>query len=50
MSEHLVARGELRGHTGWVTAIATTDNNADLVVSASRDKSILVCTYLTSLQ
>ena len=42
MSEHLVARGELKGHTGWVTAIATTDNNADLVVSASRDKSILV--------
>ena len=49
MSEHLVARGELRGHTGWVTAIATTDNNADLVVSASRDKSILVCSVGHSL-
>jgi len=40
--EHLVQRGELRGHGGWVTAIATTVEVPDMVLSASRDKSIIV--------
>jgi len=41
-SEHLVLRGELKGHGGWVTAIATTLEAPDMIISASRDKSILV--------
>jgi guanine nucleotide-binding protein subunit beta-2-like 1 protein len=34
--------GELKGHGGWVTAIATTTESPDMVLSASRDKSIIV--------
>ena len=41
-SDHLVLRGELKGHNGWVTAIATTLSAPDLLLSASRDKSIIV--------
>jgi guanine nucleotide-binding protein subunit beta-2-like 1 protein len=40
-SEHLVLRGELKGHGGWVTAIATTLEAPDMIISASRDKSIV---------
>jgi len=39
-SENLVLKGELKGHGGWVTAIATTMEAQDMVLSASRDKSI----------
>jgi guanine nucleotide-binding protein subunit beta-2-like 1 protein len=42
MSEHLIPRGELVGHCGWVTAIATTETNPNMILSASRDKSIIV--------
>ncbi|ORX88588.1 WD40 repeat-like protein [Basidiobolus meristosporus CBS 931.73] len=38
----LILRGTLEGHTGWVTAIATTPENPDLVLSSSRDKSIII--------
>ncbi|KAK9762297.1 cross-pathway control WD-repeat protein cpc2 [Basidiobolus ranarum] len=38
----LILRGTLEGHTGWVTAIATSPENPDMVLSASRDKSILI--------
>ncbi|KAK9709656.1 cross-pathway control WD-repeat protein cpc2 [Basidiobolus ranarum] len=38
----LILRGTLEGHTGWVTAIATTAENPDMVLSASRDKSIVI--------
>ena len=41
MSEYLVLRSELKGHNGWVTAIAT-GASSDLVISASRDKSLIV--------
>jgi guanine nucleotide-binding protein subunit beta-2-like 1 protein len=34
--------GELKGHGGWVTAIATTTESPDMVLSASRDKSIIM--------
>ena len=44
MEETLTLRGKLTGHAGWVTAIATTSENPDVVVSCSRDKSILVWT------
>jgi len=39
--DHLVLKGELRGHGGWVTAIATSTENPDIIVSASRDKSLI---------
>jgi guanine nucleotide-binding protein subunit beta-2-like 1 protein len=41
-NEHLVLRGELKGHGGWVTSIATTMEAPDMVLSASRDKSIIM--------
>lgn len=41
MGEHLTLRGELVGHGGWVTSIATTPEDPDLVLSASRDKTII---------
>jgi guanine nucleotide-binding protein subunit beta-2-like 1 protein len=40
--EHLVLKGELKGHGGWVTAISTTGEQADMIITASRDKSLLV--------
>jgi guanine nucleotide-binding protein subunit beta-2-like 1 protein len=40
--DHLQLRGELKGHGGWVTAIATTLEQPDTIISASRDKSIIV--------
>jgi len=32
----------LKGHNGWVTAIATTQEQPDMVLTASRDKSIIM--------
>jgi guanine nucleotide-binding protein subunit beta-2-like 1 protein len=40
----MVLRGELKGHNGWVTAIATSMEQPDMLLSASRDKSIIVWT------
>jgi len=37
-----VLKGELKGHGGWVTAIATTIEQPDMIISASRDKSLIV--------
>lgn len=36
--------GSLRGHNGWVTSLAvgTDDNNKPLLVSGSRDRSLIV--------
>mmetsp|Transcript_25015 Transcript_25015/g.41203 ORF Transcript_25015/g.41203 Transcript_25015/m.41203 type:complete len:317 (-) Transcript_25015:161-1111(-) len=42
MAEQLKFCGVLKGHSGWVTAIATTLDNSDVLISASRDKSIIV--------
>jgi hypothetical protein len=36
LTDSLFPKGELIGHRGWITSIATTDQNADLVVSSSR--------------
>jgi len=41
-SDHMVLKGELRGHGGWVTAIATNSEQRDMILSASRDKSIIM--------
>lgn len=43
MSETLSLRGTLEGHAGWVTAIAAPlDPASDMLLSASRDKSLIV--------
>jgi len=44
MSESLVLRGELAGHTDWVTAIATTNEDPTMILSSSRDKTIMIWT------
>ncbi|CAO3645579.1 unnamed protein product [Cunninghamella blakesleeana] len=40
--ESITLRGTLEGHGNWVTAIATTAENPDMVLSASRDKTLIV--------
>jgi guanine nucleotide-binding protein subunit beta-2-like 1 protein len=40
--DQLAFRGTLKGHSGWVTAIATSLESESMVVSASRDKSIII--------
>jgi guanine nucleotide-binding protein subunit beta-2-like 1 protein len=30
------------GHNGWVTALATSSENPNMILSASRDKTIIV--------
>lgn len=35
-------RGIMRAHAGWVTALATSPENPNLLVSASRDKTVMV--------
>eukprot|EP00344_Euplotes_crassus_P010942 CAMPEP_0197012086 /NCGR_PEP_ID=MMETSP1380-20130617/61183_1 /TAXON_ID=5936 /ORGANISM="Euplotes crassus, Strain CT5" /LENGTH=314 /DNA_ID=CAMNT_0042435297 /DNA_START=50 /DNA_END=994 /DNA_ORIENTATION=- len=42
MAEQLSLRGTLKGHSGHVTALATSSENPDILISASRDKSIIV--------
>ncbi|CAN8292711.1 unnamed protein product [Cochlearia groenlandica] len=42
MAEGLVLKGTMRAHTDMVTAIATPIDNSDIIVSASRDKSIIL--------
>ncbi|KAL1929707.1 hypothetical protein VTP01DRAFT_1845 [Rhizomucor pusillus] len=42
MSDTLVFRGELKGHNGWVTSIVTSSEAPDMIISGSRDKSIIV--------
>ncbi|CAL5223637.1 g6181 [Coccomyxa viridis] len=43
MAESLVLRGELVGHSGWVTSISTPlDPNSDIILSSSRDKTVLL--------
>jgi len=40
MSESLRYLGTLDGHKGWVTAIATSSENPDMIVTASRGELI----------
>jgi guanine nucleotide-binding protein subunit beta-2-like 1 protein len=35
-------RGTLAGHSGWVTSIVTSQENPDVILSSSRDKSVIV--------
>jgi len=39
-----VLRGELKGHANWVTSLAISENDPTLLVSGSRDKTVLVWT------
>ncbi|KAM0938066.1 putative transcription factor WD40-like family [Dioscorea sansibarensis] len=42
MADTLVLKGVMEGHSDMVTAIAAPIDNSDMIVSSSRDKSILV--------
>jgi len=42
MAEQMTLRGTLTGHGGWVTQIATTPQYPDMVLSCSRDKSLIM--------
>jgi guanine nucleotide-binding protein subunit beta-2-like 1 protein len=43
-AEYFSLRGLLKGHNDWVTCIATTPESKDMIVSGSRDKTLLVWT------
>ncbi|PVV02568.1 hypothetical protein BB560_002976 [Smittium megazygosporum] len=38
----LILRGTLKGHNGWVTSLATSPENPNMLVSSSRDKSLII--------
>uniref|UniRef100_A0A8B9HIY2 Small ribosomal subunit protein RACK1 n=1 Tax=Astyanax mexicanus TaxID=7994 RepID=A0A8B9HIY2_ASTMX len=40
MTEQMTLRGTLKGHSGWVTQIATTPQFPDMILSASRGKRV----------
>merc|ERR1711976_425066 len=42
MGETLQLRGTLTGHNGWVTQIATNPKFPEMILSSSRDKSLIV--------
>jgi len=42
INETLSLRGTLEGHGDWVTSLATTPEDGNLLLSSSRDKSVMV--------
>ncbi|KAL1917197.1 40S ribosomal protein RACK1 [Calcarisporiella thermophila] len=42
MAETLQLRGTLKGHSGWVTSLATSSEAPDMLLSGSRDKTLIV--------
>eukprot|EP00894_Picocystis_sp_ML_P003210 jgi/Pico_ML_1/53727/g4226.t2 len=48
MTDSLSFHGVLKGHSGWVTAVATPVDNSDMILTSSRDKSVIVCTGKTT--
>lgn len=42
MTETLQLKGTLIGHSGWVTQIATNPKHPDMILSSSRDKTLIV--------
>jgi guanine nucleotide-binding protein subunit beta-2-like 1 protein len=43
-TEHLTIKGTMKGHNGWVTALATSTERDDMILSASRDRTVIVWT------
>jgi len=41
-ADHLTLRGELKGHNGWITSIATTSQPSDTLLTASRDNTLIL--------
>jgi len=41
-TDSLHLRGILKGHEGWVTSLCTSAENPDMLLSGSRDKSIMI--------
>jgi len=41
-NDSITLKGILKGHSGWVTSIATTPESSDFIVSGSRDKTLIV--------
>lgn len=37
-------RGQLEGHSGWVTSLATSLENPNMLLSGSRDKTLIIWT------
>jgi len=44
MADQIVFRGELVGHGGWVTSIATSAADPNTILTSSRDKTVIVWT------
>jgi guanine nucleotide-binding protein subunit beta-2-like 1 protein len=42
MADSIRLKGILKGHSGWVTSIATTGESNDMILTGSRDKSVMV--------
>merc|ERR1712227_355833 len=42
MGDQMTLRGTLSGHGGWATQIATTPQYPDMILSASRDKTLIM--------
>jgi guanine nucleotide-binding protein subunit beta-2-like 1 protein len=40
--EQMTMKGSLKGHTGWVTQIATNPRFPNMIISSSRDKTVTV--------
>eukprot|EP00601_Ochromonadales_sp_CCMP2298_P025912 CAMPEP_0173294506 /NCGR_PEP_ID=MMETSP1143-20121109/13914_1 /TAXON_ID=483371 /ORGANISM="non described non described, Strain CCMP2298" /LENGTH=299 /DNA_ID=CAMNT_0014234197 /DNA_START=24 /DNA_END=920 /DNA_ORIENTATION=+ len=40
--EQLTLKGTLTGHNGWITAIATSQERDDMVLTASRDRTVIM--------
>jgi len=43
---NITFRGTLEGHSGWVTSIASTSENPDMIISSSRDRTLIVWTLV----
>ncbi|RYP44202.1 hypothetical protein DL768_009318 [Monosporascus sp. mg162] len=42
MAEQLILKGTLEGHNGWVTSLATSIENPNMLLSGSRDKTLII--------
>eukprot|EP01128_Nolandella_sp_AFSM9_P009034 TRINITY_DN5676_c0_g1_i1.p2 TRINITY_DN5676_c0_g1~~TRINITY_DN5676_c0_g1_i1.p2 ORF type:complete len:321 (-),score=92.55 TRINITY_DN5676_c0_g1_i1:86-1048(-) len=50
MGEQLTLRGILKGHSNWVTSIATTPERPDMILSSSRDKKVIMWSLQRDLE